>query len=305
MQKHISHSHHTPIGKMLTVVVGLFISFGFLTGCKTLDGLGLKDLFAGKPVSISLDEAPIEAKALASVVLMRLHGESEAQVEQQTSVGNSDVLPALKPGQLAGWHLHGLAISEVTRSEELTGSSHISGTIFLRDEINRGMVVAFGGTIADTDDGYKLTEGYWSRVAPVDPRTEFYILPMQAASRIVERTPNFIDLYRAVKASAIPMSGSKAVEVAENEYSIIVFLMDEVLPGDRFAVKISDFKEGHQGFGEISQYLDFKDGWSAAIVNGRFRLTAETAFWVKAAYTKKGGLTRIIGLYNTQPQPSN
>lgn len=310
MQKHILHSHHTPIGRMLTVVVGLFISFGFLAGCKTLDGLGLDNLglntlFAAKPIPISLDEAPIEAKALASAVLMRLHGESEAQVEQQISVANSSVLPALKPGQLAGWRLHGLAISEVTRSEELTGSSRIFGSIFLRDNINRGMVVAFGGTVADAVDGYKLTEGYWSRVAPEDPRTEMYILPMQAASRIVETTPSFTGLYRAVKAGAIPMSGPKAVEVAENEYSIIVFLMDEVLPGDRFAVNISDVQESHVGFGGVTQYHDFKDGWAAAIVNGRFSLTAETSFWVKAVYTKKRRSSRVVGLYNTQPQPSN
>lgn len=284
----------------ILVSIAVFFTFIFIVGCQTT-GRGSQS--SSTRTLTSLENTPLEAKTVATALLMRLHGEKEISIEEKVSVKNAGVFPAVKVGQLDSWYLYGLEFYEVTPPEKIGGATYVNGAAYLRDDLDRGMKVAFFGDIVKTTDGYELKSGHWQQVSPSNPRTELYIVPLAKMSDFGNSDLNYRSLHKFAQANAIPVKGPSAIDTEATDYAIFVIVKDQLLPDSQFAVKISDVRRGTDGFSDLTSYHVFEDGWATAIVKGHFAFNQEKAFWIKALYTLEDGDTRVVGLYSTSPQP--
>jgi hypothetical protein len=276
----------------------------FLGGCQTTDDLEksltslTNDLFSSsETVRVSLAETPPEAKAVSAALLMRLRGEEAQSIKKTISVSNADVFPALNPELYADWQLHGIDIRNIEPVSKTPNETAVSGLMYLRGRLDRGLILAFFGNIAKSNGGYNLQDGFWTAVSPIDPRTEFFIVPLEKMQPPIGNSADYKTLYEYVKNNAVYQTASEIPE----DYGIYVFLKDFAASNDSFTVSISDVPEGIKGFTDNTRYHRFDDGWIAARVTGRFAIDRGKAFWIKAVFTPEGEDARVIGLYSTGP----
>ncbi|MEH6633316.1 MAG: hypothetical protein V7776_21080 [Halopseudomonas aestusnigri] len=284
----------------ILVTTAVFFALIFIAGCQTT-GRGSQS--SSTRTQTSLENTSLEAKTVATALLMRLHGEKEVSIEEKISVKNAGVFPGLKVGQLDNWYLHGLDFYDVIPPKKVGGATYVNGVAYLRDDLDRGMKVAFFGDIVKTTNGYELISGHWQQAAPLNPRTELYIVPLATMSDFGNSDSSYKSLQNFAQANAIPMKGPNAIDTKATDYAIFVFVKDQLLPDSQFAVKVSDVRRGTDGYSDLTSYHVFEDGWATAVVKSNFAFNQDKAFWIKALYTPKGGDPRIVGLYNSSPQP--
>ncbi len=291
----------------VAAVLGVWSVLLLVTGCQTLDTMKSSLLGPEKRAIVSLEDTPLESKAVTSALLMRLHGDEEAFIDDAISVKNASVFPKLGVGQLEGWKLHGLDIRDAISPQKIGDATEINGIMYLRDQQDRGLTIAFMSAITETVDGYDLKSGHWRQIAPSDPRTELYIVPLAILDDFTGNNSDYFAFHSFVQKNAISLEGSNPQDKKESDYAIFVFLKDLLLPDDQFFVKISDVRDGTDGYGDLTSYQLFDDGWVAAMIKGRFTLSDDLGFWIKAVYVPKNANARIIGLYSAdlQQMPSS
>jgi hypothetical protein len=145
-------------------------------------------------------------------------------------------------------------------------------------------------------------------VAPAFLRSagaDMFVVPAQVVEAGAASVNTYVDFYRLVVTSAVPMTQARADAQASNQV-IVVFFEDRLPNGDRVQVGISDVRDGLGSFTGATQYLAFKTGWVIAMVPGKFALGPEKPFWVKAVHTPAAvgdGKARptLVGLFSTVP----
>lgn len=148
----------------------------------------------------------------------------------------------------------------------------------------------------------------WEDIRPAVPTVETYIVPKQAFEALDDAAARDYTEFRSHILTNAVASGSSASSRDAADYAIVTFVMDRMQPDDKFELRISDVKEGPQGFTEDSQYVVHDNGWVTAVIVGKFSLTEDNAFWIKTVYApkqEKGGFYEllntedVIGLYNS------
>jgi hypothetical protein len=236
---------------------------------------------------------------------MCMQGMEDASVASEIAVMNSAVFSSVKPGQMDDWLVYSISFADISAPEEIGDTTKISGFVQLRDEINRGRTLYFYAELVENVTGFELTSGFWQQVAPGYARTELLIVTAEDMNGFAADKSDFKTLFSYVQEHAVALNVPGAPVSEETNYFIFVFLMDQFLPGSAFEVKISDVRNGADGFQDMTSYRLFEDSWAVARVASRFSLTPENGFWVKALYNSEGEEARVVGLYRTQPEPSS
>jgi len=288
-------------GHWAAVISFLLASF-LLVSCETVESLTgdlkLNNIFKEDFSIVPLAETPLEAQAVAAALMMRLHGENDAKIEKEIGVRNSDIFEVPVSGGLKGWSLIGLDFVELTRSKTAGGADTITGVSYFRDNLNRGVMLAFTSDFTVAADGMDLKTGNWELITPANPRTEVFAVPMDKAPKVLANKGNFAATYTAVLENAVILKDPGPAQTAPGDYVVFVFLMDAMAPGDKFSVAASNEKQGLKGYDQATGYLGFDDGWVASILPGEFSFGADQPYWLKAIYAPDGNNAHLIGLYN-------
>ena len=83
-------------------------------------------------------------------------------------------------------------------------------------------------------------------------------------------------------ANALSWQTSEKIREGEQDYIIVVALLDRISPSAEADVRLANSAIGTKGFGEASRYLN-DNGWRAGIVAGHFALD-ETKLFVKVVF---------------------
>jgi len=249
---------------------------------------------------------PLHVKAALAASVMRLRGESSARVREEVGVGGSGAVSPEQGFDYSGFAVKNIELLKYETPEDKPLNRRIAGFLHFEDGTVRHAAVDF-------DISYKIAGESpvtitQATVAPAFSSAagaDMYVVPAKAVEAGAASVETFIDLYRLVVTSSVPMSQDGAAFKAD-DYVIFVFFQDRLPNGDQVQVGISDVRDGLKSFTGATQYIDFKTGWVAAMVPGKFALGPDKAFWVKAVHTPAAGANgkaepTLVGLFSTEP----
>lgn len=247
---------------------------------------------------------PAHAQMALTAAVMRLRGQSAADVRTEINVaGSEQVAPE------AGFSYDGFAVTEVELLKLETPKNNpaarkLNGYLHFADGYNRRASVGF-----DIDyqvagvSPIMITRAALAPAFTRGAKAVMYVVPGAALEATLAKGQSYGDLYRAVRESATDMRAPASVS-APAERAIVVFFEERLPAGDRVAVGISDSPKGLASLTESTRYIAFKDGWVIAVIPGTFALGPQQAFWVKAVHEPaagKGGKPDLVGLFSTDP----
>ncbi len=294
------------------------VAFG-LSGCVT-DDLGLNKLTdslskanpfrdVATRYPLDADELPVHAEAALAAAVMRLRGQSVAQVKKTLSVGGSEKISPEANFDYKGFAVTEIELLELEIDEDRPREREIAGYLHFADGYNRHAAVGF--EIAYRIAGESPVSIASAKLAPAYPRgakAVMYVVPAAALQAGLSKAKTYGDFYRTVRASATPLQLPPTTAPAPGAADrVIVVLFEDRLPnGDKLQVGIGDVRDGLKSYTGATRYVAFREGWVVAMIPGKFALGAREAFWVKAIHTPAAGADgkaepALVGLFSTDP----
>lgn len=313
------------ISSLRILAIAVLFSSLLLGGCQGKDGESVGDLFTNpfsssdekemvvNVVSLQPQEVPWHIQATVGATVLRLKNGDPAEIDEEFSLVGSAGIGTDVNSNFDGFGVQNVQINDFFHPKEAPELNRLGARLILVDPTGRRMGVSF---VADYElaDGKVVLKGHqWGYARAETPKVETYIIPLAALEELDEASVrDYTTLRRHVLSNAV-LTGDPSTRGDTAEYTIVTFLMDRILEGDKFEIRTSAVKGGTDGFSGDSRYVLHDNGWVTGIVPGRFSLAADKSFWVKAVYTPKeeeeGGFfsklltnEKLIGLYNTANQ---
>ncbi|MCF8466703.1 MAG: hypothetical protein K9G33_04820 [Sneathiella sp.] len=289
-----------------------------LTGCQEDVTGSIGNLFSSSEdekevinvVSLKPQEVPWHVQSAVAATVLRLQDEDPAGIDGKFSVIGSGGIATDDNINLKGFGVENVQINDLFHPKEAPELTRLGARLILVDPAGRRVGISF---VAD----YELSEGQvvlkghdWAYIRAEAPLAETYIVPTAAIEALDEKTARNYTAFRSHILTNAVVAGDPKASKDMGDYTIVTFVMDHLIAGDKFELRLSDVKEGTEGFTEDSRYIVHDNGWVTGIVPGKFSLAGDKAFWVKAVYTPKkkedGGFFsgllntgQLIGLFNT------
>lgn len=260
-------------------------------------------------VALKPQEIPWHIQSAVAATVLRLKNGNPEEIDEEFSLVGSGGIATDENSSLEGFGVENVQINDFFHPKEVPEINRLGARLILVHPTGRRLGVSFVADYELTDDQIILKGHQWGYSRAEIPAIETYIVPLASIEELSEASTRDYTTFRShILASAVVTGTPVSDEIAN--YSIVTFVMDRILAGDKFEVRISAVKDGTDGFAEDSRYILHDNGWVTGIVPGRFSLAEDKSFWVKAVYTPKqkedGGFfgnlltnEKLIGLYNT------
>ncbi|WP_288902516.1 hypothetical protein [uncultured Sneathiella sp.] len=264
-------------------------------------------------VDLNAQEIPWHIQSTVAATVLRLMNEEPETIDAQFSLVGSAGIATDENSSLAGFGVQNVQINDFFRPEDVPEVNRLGARLILVDPTGRRLGVSFVADYEIIDDKVILKGHQWGYARAEVPVVETYIVPLNAMEELDEARARDYGTFRSHILSHAVSTGDPAVSGNMEDYSVVTFVMDRILEGDKFEVRISAVKDSTEGFADDSRYVLHDNGWVTGIVPGRFSLAPDKSFWVKAVFTPKekedGGFfsklltnEKLIGLYNTANQ---
>jgi hypothetical protein len=261
-------------------------------------------------VTLKPQEIPWHIQSAVAATVERLKNKDPNEIDEQFSLVGSAGIATDENTSLAGFGVQNVQINDFFHPEEAPQINRLGARLILIDPTGRRLGVSFVADYELAEDKVILKGHKWGYARPEIPAVETYVVPLATLEELDEKSARDYATFRShILANAV-VTGNPAASGEMADYSIVTFMMDRILEGDKFEVRISAVKDSPDGFHDDSRYILHDNGWVTGIVPGKFSLAGNKSFWVKAVYTPKqkeeGGFfsnlltnEKLIGLYNT------
>ncbi|MZR32081.1 hypothetical protein [Sneathiella litorea] len=261
-------------------------------------------------VALTPQEVPWHIQATVAATVLRLKDEDPDAIDEKFSLVGSGGIATDENSSLAGFGVENVQINDFFRPQEAPEINRLGARLILVDPTGRRLGVSFVADYELAEDQVILKGHQWGYSRAETPAVETYIVRTAAIEELDEASVRDYQTFRSHILSNAAPTGDPTASADIADYTVVTFVMDRILDGDKFEVRLSAVKDGTEGFPDASRYILHDNGWVTGIVPGRFSLAGEKSFWVKAVYTPKeeedGGFfgklltnERLIGLYNT------
>jgi hypothetical protein len=249
---------------------------------------------------VAAETVPWHIQSTVAATILRLKGQSPAEIEPELRIAGSGGIAEDKNTNLKDFGVQNILINDFFHPEEAPELYRLGARLVLVDPAGRRLGLSF---VADYElvDDQVILKGYdWAYIRSAFPSVETYIVEAETLKPLDKETALDYASFRAHILSNAVSTGGNADTLVENNYSIVTFVADRLLEGDKFETRISDVKDGTDGYTEDSRYIVHDNGWVTSIVTGRFSLRPNTSFWIKAVYTPKPENEGLLGLINNE-----
>ncbi|MAZ02169.1 MAG: hypothetical protein CMN56_03435 [Sneathiella sp.] len=309
-----------PARRLLALVAVLFPLL--LGGCQESMTESVGNLLSNPFGSSDEDEEVINVVALnpgevawhiqtaVAATVLRLKGEEPDAIEAKFNIVGSGGIANDENTDLSGFGVEKVQLNDFFTPEDAPGINRLGATLVLVEPAGRRVGISFVADYELSGDQVILQGHQWGYMRAENPLVETYIVPTAAIEKMGEDgVRDYTTLRTQVLLNAVA-AGAPGASEDMSDLTIVTFFMDHLLHGDKVELRISDVKDGPEGYHDDSRYILHDNGWVTGIVPGQFSLAAENAFWVKAVFIPKkrendgffGGLLsseQVIGLYNT------
>ena len=309
----------TPIHRLLAL--GAVLLPLLLGGCQEGVTESVTNIFTNPFGSSDEEEEVINAVALnpgevawhiqsavAATVLRLKDGEPDAIDEEFDIVGSAGIATD-ENIDLSGFGVEKVQLNDFFHPKDMPAINRLGASLVLVDATGRRVGVSFVADYELKDEKVVLMGHQWGYMRAEFPVAESYIVPIAAIEQMTEAEVRDYPTFRSHILTHAVTAGDPNAPQDMAEYSIVTFFMDRLLDGDKVQLRISEVKDGPEGYSDDSRYIVHGNGWVTGIVPGKFSLAPDKAFWVKAVFIPKkkedgffsGLLTseKVIGLYNT------
>jgi len=302
------------------LVLALFLSMSLLlTGCSEGTGddkgnfLGLslgspsKEIVV-KGAPLGAEEIPWHIQSTVAATVLRLKGGDPDEIDTKFNIVGSGGIGEDETTDIKNFGVQNVQINDFFRPAEAPELYRLGARLIMVGPAGRRLGLSFVADYELSKDQVVLKGFDWDYIRAAAPGAETYIIPTEALAALDEKTAkDYTDFRSHILTNAVS-TGDNATSVQNEDYSIVTFVMDRLLVDDKFELRISDVEDGNEGYTEDSRYIVHDGGWVTAVIPGKFSLSDEKAFWIKAVYMPKtekkgflGFLTNeeLIGLFST------
>lgn len=261
-----------------------------------------------KGTSVKQENIPWHMKAAVAATVQRMKGGDAAKIDADFNMQGSAGIGQDSETDISDFVVYRVMINDFYQPEKAPGVFRLGARLIMMDQTSRRFGFSF---VADYELSGKqmVLKGHsWDYIRSVAPGVDTYVVPTETLEALdLEKAKDYATFRGHVLENAVKTGGE--ADVGKKNYTIVTFILDKILEGDKVEVSISDVKEGNEGYTEQTRYVVHDNGWVSAAIPGNFSLGTEEAFWIKAVYTPKkkeeGGLLgfldtgTLIGLFNT------
>ena len=284
------------------------------------DWRSLRGFCAAFAVTLALAQGPAGSVELPPAVFA-----TQAEAPPDAVLAATAVVQALRRGDLEGienvrfaagvggglstedFAYEGFAWEETAlfRYDALEGDApgrSIQGKLDFVDALGRRAPVLFSARyVAAAAGGIEIVAAEAVPLFSEAPSSKIFLLEAETFSSRPLPTSH-ADLMEFASAGALSWQTSEEIREGEQEYVIVVAMLDRISPSAEADVRLAKSEIGTKGFGEASRYFN-DNGWRAGIVSGRFAFD-ETKLFVKVVFQpgkEEGFLDRSEALVEAYP----
>ncbi|MEX1035355.1 MAG: hypothetical protein WDZ54_05325 [Sneathiella sp.] len=261
-------------------------------------------------VALNPDDVAWHIQSAVAATVLRLKGEEPEAIEAQFNIVGSGGIATDENADLAGFGVENVQLNEFFHPKDAPQINRLGARLILVDATGRRVGISFVADYELSGDQVILQGHQWGYMRAESPLVETYIVPTAAIEEMSEEGVRDYMTFRSHILTNAVATGDPSASKDMAEYTIVTFFMDRILNGDKVQLRLSEVKDGPEGFADDSRYVVHGNGWVTGIVPGKFSLAPDKAFWVKAVFIPKkkeadgffsGLLTneKLIGLYNT------
>ena len=289
----------------------LAVTVLFAWGCADLAGrldqFGKKLTTMGRvklpePIATSLDQMPEDAAMVAVAIQKRVTGAGQEQVQKVRFIGDAGAELTQPWSTKEGFVYTGAQLYLHQPTADDPSEKTTSGRLDFEGPLRRRASVRYDARYRSSEQGLIIEEARVEPIYSYFPEPMLFVVPAQALS-----TPypdRYGELFQYVGERAVNYAQPESVVLEKEEYVICAFFLDQISPGSKLEVKISDESADIYGYKDSTKYIDF-NGWRVALLPGHFTLFDngdKPDLFVKAIFTpgKEVGFIRtpkLVGLY--------
>ena len=247
-------------------------------------------------------EAPADAILAASAVVQALRGSDPDSIENARfapgvggAIGDDDFA-------YEGFEWEETALFRYDTLEGDAPGRSIQGKLDFVDALGRRAPVLFNARyVVAAAGGIEIVAAEAVPLFSEAPSSRIYVLEAETFSSRPLPSAH-AELMAFASANALSWQTSEKIREGEQDYIIVVAMLDRISPSAKADVRLANSAIGTKGFGEASRYLN-ESGWRAGIVAGNFALD-ETKLFVKVVFQpgkEEGFLDRSESLVEAYP----
>ncbi|WP_339717565.1 hypothetical protein, partial [uncultured Sneathiella sp.] len=235
-------------------------------------------------VALNPDEVAWHIQSAVVATVLRLKGEEPEAIDAKFDVIGSGGIGTDENTDLSGFGVEKVQLNDFFTPPDAPGINRLGASLILVEPAGRRVGISFVADYELAEDKVILKGHQWGYMRAESPLVETYIVPTSAIEEMSkEGVRNYTAFRRHILLNAMS-AGSPDAPGDMAEYTIVTFFMDHLLHGDKVELRISEVKDGPEGFHDDSRYIVHDNGWVTGIVPGKFSLAADKAFWVKAVF---------------------
>jgi hypothetical protein len=272
-----------------------------LANCVTDSGYDLP-----KPVASQASDIPTDARAVASVIVERLRGQTSSNVK---GVMLPDTLGRGLAENDFNYGGFGVSAHKLLRYNQRPGKADgriIAGRLEFADAIGRRTEVLYYADYVIEGGQVHVKDVKVATLFSTFPEAVMFIVPTSKVISAGGLPKTHSGILNFVSSNAVDWTTPGQVPKKVEDYIIFTFLMDRVSPTADSLLKISKEDITEFGYKDSSKYIDI-NGWRIGLLPGKFNL-ASSDWFIKVTFTpgeEMGFGSRFIRLVGVFPLDLN
>ena len=273
----MADSNLAPLPLTKTFIAAVLLA-AVLAGCRAVSGTGY-DL--PPPVATGQSQVPADAASAAAAIMERMRGDGSNAVAGVGFAPNVGLDLHEKRFAYRDFAVKDQAL--LRHGTDDGDGTTAAGRLDMEDPLGRRTQVLFYADYRSTNDGIEITRAQVATLYSLSPEARVFVVPAERLEGVSGGVPRtHAGLFEFAAANAVTGDVSGQVPAGDRDFVVFAFLLDRISPSAEITVKVSESRDGTDGYASASRYIDF-DGWRVGILPGTFDLR-RTKLFVKVLF---------------------
>ena len=265
----------------ILAIVAILMSL-LLVGCQESVTDSVSNLFGSSDeseevintIALTPAEIPWHIQSAVGATVSRLKGGDPAAIDEKFSITGSGGIGTDENIDLSGFGVENVQLNDFFHPKEAPGINRLGARLIMVEPTGRRVGISFVADYELTEDKVILKGHKWAYMRAEFPVAETFIVPTAAIEELGEDGVSDYTTFRTHVMLSALQAGDPNASQDMSDYTIVTFFLDRLLHGDKVELRLSDVKDGPEGFADDSRYIVHGNGWVTGIVPGKFSLAS-------------------------------